>query len=138
MQTLLKELSLYCPLKLSSKCKVSCVKGGWRGIEHEEANFGPPFIALGRAKKHPSTEYLSGNHEATLAYQVQGTWIEQYEGMEESTEGRQGGYLKEPPSQDSSRDLCRNHELIFLFFLFLFIPNFQMYTIYSVDIKWMI
>ena len=68
MQTLLKELSLYCPLKLSSKRKVSCVKGGRREIEHKEANFGPPFIALGRAKKHPSTEYLSGKHEATPAY----------------------------------------------------------------------
>lgn len=67
MQIILKELSLYCPLKLSSKCKVSCVKGGGRGIEHEEANFGPPFLALGRAKKHPSAEYLSAKHEATSA-----------------------------------------------------------------------
>ena len=44
------------------------MKGGGRGIEHKEANFGPPFIALGRAKKHPSTEYLSGKREATSAY----------------------------------------------------------------------
>lgn len=44
------------------------MKGGGRGIEHKEANFGPPFIALGRAKKHPPTEYLSGKREATSAY----------------------------------------------------------------------
>ena len=44
------------------------MKGGWRGTEHKEAKLGPPFTALGRAKKHPSTEYLGGNLEATLAY----------------------------------------------------------------------
>lgn len=43
------------------------MKGGGRGIEHEEANFRPPFLALGRAKKHPSAAYLSAKHEATSA-----------------------------------------------------------------------
>lgn len=45
MQIILR-VELYCPLKPSSKRKVRCVKGGGRGIEHEEANFDHHFLLL--------------------------------------------------------------------------------------------
>lgn len=68
LQMLLKELSLYHPLQLSCKCKVSLLKGGGRGVENEGANSGPPFITFSGTVKHPSTECPSEEHKATSVY----------------------------------------------------------------------
>lgn len=94
LQMLLKELSLYHPLQLSCKCKVSLLKGGGRGVENEELTLDHHLLLLVGQWSIPQQNAPVRNIKQHQYIKIRASGMSNIRKWERSTEGRWEGIWK--------------------------------------------